>query len=223
MPDQASYVATGRYGGASAEERRADRRERLLEAALELLGTGGARTTTVRGVCERADLNPRYFYESFAGLDELVLAVFERVTGELTERILEAFEAADDDARAKARATIGACVAYLTDDQRRARVLFAEGLGDEALARRRLDTMHAMGQLVATYARRFYGLTDDTDPIGELAASLLVGGVTESIIAWLDGRLELDREGLVDDLAALWVITGEGAVAIARGRGAEGR
>ena len=215
---ETAHVATGRYAGAPAEERIAERRERLLEAALDLLGTDGWRGTTVRGVCEKAGLNPRYFYESFDDLDDLVIAVFERLVGEMTARILEAFDAAPDDAREKTHATIAACVHHLTEDPRRARVLFMEGLGNETLARRRLDAMHAMGQLVATYARGFYGLSDDTDPIGELGAAVLVGGVTESIIAWLDGRLKIDRERLIDDLTELWLITGEGAVAIARER-----
>jgi AcrR family transcriptional regulator len=213
-----SYVATGRYRGAPAEERRAERRERLLDTAFDLLGKGGWRGMTVRGVCEAARLNPRYFYESFADLDELVLAVFERVAAQTTERILDAFDAAADNAHAKAHATIEACVRYLTDDPRRARVMFLEALGNEALARRRLDAMHAMGQLLAAYARRFYGLPDDSDPVGDITAGLLVGGAAELIIAWLDGRLGVDREQLIEDLTELWVITGEGAVAIARHR-----
>lgn len=44
-----------------------------------MLGTDGWQATTVRGICERARLNPRYFYESFSGLDELLVAVFDRI------------------------------------------------------------------------------------------------------------------------------------------------
>lgn len=51
-----------------------------------------------------------------------------------------------------------------------------------------------------------------------MAAALLVGGVAELLIAWLDGRLALAREQLVDDLTALFVVTGEGALAIADAR-----
>jgi AcrR family transcriptional regulator len=217
-----TYVVSGRYGGASADERRAARRERLLNAAFESLGRGGWRETTVRGVCEGAGLNPRYFYESFADLDELVGAVFEREVGRATAEILAAFGAAPNDARAKSRAVIEACVEHLADDRRRARVLFSEALADDALARRRLETMHAVGQLVATTARQFYGRSGDDDPIAELAGALLVGGLVESIIAWLDGRLEIEREQLVTDLTELWVVMGEGALAIADRRAASG-
>ena len=208
----------GRYGGVSAEDRRSERRTRLLDAAFELLGTDGWRGTTVRAVCEAAKLNPRYFYESFEDLDALLVAVFDRITLEATAEILAAFDAAPVDAGAKSKATIGAFVMHVTDDPRRARVLFAEALGNEALARRRLDAMHAMWALLARYARAFYGRPDDADPIGDVAAALLAGGLAELVIAWLDGRIAVSREQLVEDVAALWVVTGEGAVAIARSR-----
>jgi AcrR family transcriptional regulator len=212
---ETSYAVSGRYGGASADERRAVRRERLVEAAFELLGRGGWRETTVRGVCEAAGLNPRYFYESFNDLGELVATVFEREVGRATAGILAAFDAAPDDARAKAHAVIEACVEHLTEDRRRARILFSEALGDDAMARRRVDTMHAVGQLIATTARQFYGRGDDRDPIAELAGAFLIGGLVETIIAWLGGRLEVNREQLIDDLTELWVVTGDGALAIA--------
>jgi AcrR family transcriptional regulator len=212
---ETSYTVSGRYGGASVDERRAARREQLVDAAFELLGRGGWRETTVRGVCVEAGLNPRYFYESFTDLDELVAAVFEREVGRATAGILAAFDAAPDDARAKARAVIDACVEHLTEDRRRARILFSEALGDDFMARRRVDTMHAVGQLIATTARQFYGRSEDEDPIAELAGAFLVGGLVETIIAWLDGRLQVERAQLVDDLTELWVAMGEGALAIA--------
>jgi hypothetical protein len=110
-------------------------------------------------------------------------------------------------------------VHHVTDDPRRARVLFVEALGNEALARRRLDAMHATWQLVASAAREFYAAPPgEADPIGDVAAALLVGGIAELLIAWLDGRLKVTRTQLVDDLAELFVVTGEGAVAIARAR-----
>ncbi|MCW3066334.1 MAG: TetR family transcriptional regulator [Solirubrobacterales bacterium] len=209
---------TGRYGGASANERRTARRERLLDAGFELLGTEGWSGTTVRRVCQRAALNPRYFYESFGDLDALLLAVFDRGLAEATERILVAYVTAPEEAHPKAEAAIGAFVEFVTEDPRWARIAFVEALGNEALARRRLETLHGMSQLVAARAREFYGVEGDPDPIGDVAAALLVGGIAELVIAWLDGRLHVTRERLVEDVVELFVITGEGAVAIARRR-----
>ncbi|MGH9046232.1 MAG: TetR/AcrR family transcriptional regulator, partial [Acidimicrobiales bacterium] len=59
------------WRGVPPEVRRAERRELLIEAAYELLGAEGWNGTTVRGVCQAARLNPRYFYESFDSLETL--------------------------------------------------------------------------------------------------------------------------------------------------------
>ena len=69
--------------------RRAERRELLVDAAFELLGTDGWNGTTVRGVCQAAHLNPRYFYESFDGLESLLLAVFDDLMGHARDRPLD--------------------------------------------------------------------------------------------------------------------------------------
>lgn len=210
---------SGRYGGSSAAERSAGRRERLMATALQLLGTAGWSGTTVRSVCAHAKLNPRYFYESFADLDDLVVAVFDAVSLDVTRALLAAAAAAPPgDPQRAARDAIGTFVRAVTDDPRVARVLFVEALGNEALARRRLDGMHEMWRILAAFGRGYYGREDDEDPIADVAAALLVGGATELLIAWLDGRLALTREQLIDDLAALFVITGEGAIAISAAR-----
>ena len=69
----------GRWVGLSADDRRATRRRLLIDAAFALLGTEGWSGTTVRAVCEAAQLNARYFYESFDDLDSLVVAVYDQV------------------------------------------------------------------------------------------------------------------------------------------------
>ncbi|MEZ5207847.1 MAG: TetR family transcriptional regulator [Acidimicrobiales bacterium] len=86
-----------RWSGKQPDERRRERRDLLLDTAYELLGTAGAAGTTVRGVCEAARLNPRYFYESFADLDELLVAVYDRAAVEAMTVMRGAQEAASDD------------------------------------------------------------------------------------------------------------------------------
>ena len=67
------------YGGEAGDARVARRRAALIDAALELLGQAEPAQVTVRGVCARAALTPRYFYESFVGVDDLVAATYEEV------------------------------------------------------------------------------------------------------------------------------------------------
>jgi AcrR family transcriptional regulator len=206
------------YGGVQAEDRRASRRARLMEAALDLLGTEGWQATTVRAICAQARLTPRYFYESFADRDELLLAVFDELVEEAAGHVLEAVASAEHDARAKARAAIGAFVELVTDDPRKARVLFVEAIGSEPLTRRRFDTVRMFAHLVAEQGREFYGLPPDTDSLVDTTALMLVGGLAETLLSWLDGNLRVTREQLVEDCTDLFVITGEGALTLARDR-----
>lgn len=134
--------------------------------------------------------------------------------------MLEAVLRAPGDARSKSRAAIGAFVELVTDDPRKARVLFIEAMGSEQLARRRFETLHVFAQLVAEQARTFYGVPGETDPLVEITALMLAGGLAEALLAWLDGTLHVPREQLIEDCTDLFVATGEAAVALVRGRGA---
>jgi AcrR family transcriptional regulator len=213
--------APGRpYGGTSAEDRLAERRERLLEAGLELLGGEGAASASVRGVCRQANLGPRYFYESFPDLDSLLLAIFDRILAEAGVRVLTAVEAAPADAHAKSRAAIATFVEYVTDDPRRARVLFVEAFGNERLMLRRLDGLRAFSELVMAQAQEFYDPPPGSEQLAEVAAKLLVGGMTEVLMSWLDGALDMTRDQVIDDLTELFTATGESALTIAKKRAA---
>ena len=202
MPTRAR---TGLYGGVSADERRADRRQRLLDAGLEVLGTDGWQATTVRAICEQAKLNPRYFYESFSGLDELLVAVFDRIQAEAIAVVLRSVEENPDDPDVTARAAIGAFVELMTEDPRKGRVAFVEAMGSEALLRRRLDTLQQAAEIVVAYGRELPEASAADEQTIQLTAQVLVGGLVEALIAWFEGRLEVSRERLVAHCAALFV------------------
>jgi AcrR family transcriptional regulator len=206
------------YGGVAAAERAASRRQRLLDAGLELLGTDGYGSTTVRAVCAQAKLTPRYFYESFADLDSLLVAVFDEIADELATEILKAVTPPPGDATETARAAIGAGVNTLTDDPRKARVLFTEAIGSEALAERRRQTLRGFAGLVAAQGRAFYGAPESSDRLVELSALMLVGGLSETFAAWLDGTVPATTEELIDDCTALFVATGETAARLSLNR-----
>jgi AcrR family transcriptional regulator len=207
-----SAESKGVYAGVGAAQRRAARRARLLEAALELLGTAGWKACTVRAVCSQARLSPRYFYESFADRDALLLALFDEISDEAAAAVLAAVRAAPEDALAKARAAIGAFVELVTDDPRKARVLFVEAVGSRMLTRRRFAAQRMFGELVASQARSFYEVSDAGDPLIDELALMVVGGFTEILLAWLDGRIHVTRTQLIEDCADLFVSTGESAV-----------
>lgn len=204
--------------GLPAADRRAERRTLLLDAAFELLGTEGSSGTSVRAVCQAARLNARYFYESFEDLDALVVAVFDRLIEELGAAVLTALRGAGDDPGDQTRAALRSIVEFVDEDRRRGRVLYVEALGSEALNRRRIETGHLLVASVEQHAAAAQGPLPAGEPIGRIAASLLVGGVGELVVAWLDGRIAADRDRLVDDATELLLAMGDAAARIAAAR-----
>jgi AcrR family transcriptional regulator len=209
---------TRTYGGVSADDRRARRRRLLVEAGVEIFGTQGAANATMTAVCARAKLTERYFYESFPDLDALLIAVFENVVEEATEVVLAAAEDSPDEARGRARAAIAAFVEFVTDDPRKARIAFVEALGSTALANRRYEALAGFAGLLGAQARAFYGTPDEADRIVRLTSFMLVGGLAETLIAWLGGELDLTRDELIDDCTDLFVAMGEAALRISADR-----
>jgi AcrR family transcriptional regulator len=195
-----------------AEDRRAERRTLLLDAALDLLGSVGWSGTTVRAVCHEARLNPRYFYESFDDLDALVVAVYDRLVEELRRGLEVAVAHSGDDRRSQMRAAVEHTVRFVDEDRRRARVLYVEALGSEALNRRRIET----GFAIAAFIER---AAPGGDQIAKISAAVLVGGFSELLVAWLDGAVDVPRDQLIDDATELFVALADAATRIAGRRG----
>ena len=81
------------YGGRSQDERRADRRLRLVQAGLEVFGTEGWGGTTIERLCAAAGVATRSFYEEFASREALLSAVYEDLMGGALAAVLPAVEA----------------------------------------------------------------------------------------------------------------------------------
>jgi AcrR family transcriptional regulator len=188
------------YRGEAAHERRSRRRSRLLEAGLQLLGTEGWRATTVTAVCDRARLTPRYFYESFADRDALLVAIFDGVIDEITREVLAA---APSDALETLRATVTAFVKVVTDDPRKGRAAFVEAFGSEALMRRRFERMRWFADQLAdqTRAGRRVGRAEARRL--HTASLIAAGGLIETMIVWLDGGLHSTADQVIDDYTRL--------------------
>jgi hypothetical protein len=105
-------------------------------------------------------------------------------------------------------------VRFVAADRRRARILYNEALGNEALNRRRIDTNHAlMEQLVAMSRDQREG-TAVSERVASVGAAVAVGGLSELILAWLEGRIHIEIEQLVDDAVAMFLAIGETAARI---------
>ncbi|HEY2216507.1 MAG TPA: TetR/AcrR family transcriptional regulator [Solirubrobacteraceae bacterium] len=211
-------MATERtYAGRSAQERKDARRRALLDAGLELIGTQGWTQTSVRGVYQLAGVSPRFFYESFASLDALAVAVYDEIVSEATADVIAAVSRAGADRHAQAEAAIRTVVDGLREDPRRARVVFVEALGSEALARRRRQTLRELSSVIEALGEASYDVLPP-DPLTKVTSALLAGGIFELLVAYTDGSIEVSEQQLIGDAAALVVGLGDAAAAIGAAR-----
>lgn len=198
--DEPRRDETGRsWAGTTLADRRARRNEQLLEAGLELLGTEGSAAMTVRAVCRGARLTERYFYESFAGREELLLAVYGRVAGEAHRVLTDAVADALDEPRARAHAAVDAFVGLLVDDPRKGRVLLLEPLAEPVLSRRGGELLPSFAALV----REQLDGSSSADAQVRMTSIAMVGALINLFVSYLDGTLAVSRKQLVDHCVTL--------------------
>lgn len=206
MPD--SGVARRVYAGETMQQRVARRRAAILDAAIVVVAENGWRQLTVERICEAAGLIRRYFYESFADLDALTVAMIDALTGQLLELVIRHDLTAP---RAELIHTmVGEVVDYGVAHPNNVRVLFGEMSATDAVAQRRRAAIRRIVQVLAADGRAIH---DADDPMIDLVASLLVNGSVATLLDWLDGTITMTKPQFVDGMAAMWLLTTESAIA----------
>lgn len=228
------------YAGRSPEDRREERRARLLAAGLELVGDDGVAAVSVRGVCSRAGLTPRYFYEEFGTVDALLRTLFDREFDAGLARVGTAVAALDADGAAgqprvalrgapsapsanelRVRAGVGAVLEFVSESPHRAALLLTQASGGGLLAQRRQERMEDIIVLLTALARTTYGTgepppaeaQEESDRALRSAATFVAGGIAQTVDAWIHGQITGTQDALRDDLAAQVLAVGDTASA----------
>lgn len=208
-----------RIRGLDAGERRARRREDLLDAALELFAAQGYQDTAIEQICKHAYVGTKSFYEVFTGKEALYLALLDRIVVDVTGRLTAALDAVGDDQgeSAAARALIRHFADAFVDDVRVARVTFGEGRAVTPLAEahRRTNRRWAASFVETVWQR----LGVATGPHAHAVAMGLIGGLFDIIADWLldtDWQLDTDtarpadRARLQDGLDRFYTVVSSG-------------
>lgn len=192
-------VQTRPYKGVPAAQRRAERREKLVRAGLELFGTRGIHATRVDDVCAEAGLTKRYFYESFTDLDALVGAVVDEVIAGLAAVVVPAIA---EHGWRNPRPVFEAFVSGLLADPRASRLLVEES-GYPVLAARRQELIDRAVDL-------WLEADPEADPsadrlaVQRLLAHAMAGAAGEVAVAWAHGRIDLDGDAVLDHLVRIF-------------------
>lgn len=207
-----------RYRGVSLEKRQGDRLAKLLDAGLTVMGTQGYQSATVRAICAEAGLTERYFYESFANREALLVAVYEQCIEQLTMAILTAIKDIEPPTpQALSQAGLEAFFSMLKQDPRIGRVLFIEVLGVsdgvDDLYRR---TTFSFTQLVLQISRPLYpgGRIPVRDE--ELVATGLVGAMIMIATRWILGSYDKPQDVVVESSLDIFNAVNGQLVALAK-------
>lgn len=186
--DKAAGVPLARrvYGGVAAEQRVQERRERLMEAALELFATQGYQNTPIEQLCAAAKVTTRHFYEAFPGREALLLALYERIIRETQAAVREVLQRPGLALAVRIPLVMQAFVQAYVSDRRRAQIGVLEVVGvSPVVEKRRREVIREFAQVLEGYADSLVaqGLLPQRDhhPV----SLALVGGINELLAEWL--------------------------------------
>ena len=198
--------APGRlFAGRTTEERRAERRARLLAAAGRIYGERGYRNATVKAVCDAAGLTERYFYESFANSEDLLCACFQDGADALLTEVRRAGSDAGGPPRARALAGLLVYLSHLRERPASARMFLIEMSSVSSRADRLVsENLDRFGALLAEI---FQGA--DTRP-SHLLVRGAIGGGLHIAQAWISDGYTEPVETVADTILRLYALVGEG-------------
>jgi hypothetical protein len=76
-------------------------------------------------------------------------------------------------------------------------VAYAQTYGDEALMRSRFAGMRQVADVIIEQTRLVLELPEGQDTAIAATSQLITGGAAELVMVWLDGGLDVDRDGLI--------------------------
>ena len=192
-----------KWGGRTADERRAKRRLQLMDAAIRTYGERGFRNTSVKAVCVAAGLTERYFYEWFENSEDMLQQCFKRVTGELIATMRDTAQNAGGGSDEHVRAALLTYLGHLKGNPPAARLFLMEMASisqeTDALVSKSLDEFG--GLLLEVVGRRLHH--DDLPP---LLLKGVVGGGLHVARTWVSNGYAESVDEVADTLLQLYLL-----------------
>lgn len=187
------------YGGKTAEERQAARRQALVDAAVHLFGEQGFATVSIDAICAEAGLTKRYFYEAFASREALLSAAYEAATREYMQSILAAVAPHLSDARKLVRAGLQESFGFVKRNPAKARLIMIEAM----TVRSQLGNMYgerydAFVDLMLQFTQPFLHGPKVPNKVLRVMAKSAVGIIIHLCQSWLANDFKQPMAELVD-------------------------
>lgn len=198
-------ITQRRYNGATADERRAQRHERLLQAAYEVFGAHGYRQTTMRLICAQARLADRYFHEHFASVHDCFLSVHDRTTLEVAAAVEATIRTLPPDLLTRARGAMRTFFEQIQHDPRRARILIQDASNSGLTAENRVAQQYGfIVDLLRARFRQKYPFLQGKPNI-DLIISGCIGMVSSTTMLWIERGFDTDLDHLIDHNFYAWL------------------
>jgi AcrR family transcriptional regulator len=173
----------------------ADRREAILEAALDAFAGGGYHETSLDAVADRAGISKALIYEHFVSKRELHRALLERYVHELLARVIEATAAAEPG-EARLRGGLEAFLDFVEERRDAWRFVFRNVSDPEiadAVNRLREEVAVTLAGLMAADAPPEWTASPELSRETEMIAQELTGAV-QALANWWDEHRDVPRE-----------------------------
>jgi AcrR family transcriptional regulator len=175
-----------RYKGADPQERMAERREKILSAALELFGTRGFRATTLAMLSANSGVPHRYLIQIFPEKEEILWEIYQGIFKEVREAVLAVPAPVPFDLDNWIRANIACACSTMAADLRKARITFLEVVGiSPAFETRRRGVIRDFARLIRDSLHLTslpLPMTDEEVHYGTIG---LVGVFNEIMVEWM--------------------------------------
>jgi len=178
---------------------RRQRREQLLESALDVFVAQGYHAAAMDDIAERAGVSKPVLYQHFPGKLELYLALLDQSCDQIITGAARALESTEDN-KQRVTATMHAFYDYVADDEGAFRLVFESDLTNEPAVRARVDRVTSeCAKLIAHVISDDTGLPEEQS---QLLAVSLVG------MGQVSARFWLAEGGSIDQAAAASLVAG---------------
>lgn len=193
-----------KWRGRMADERKAERRAQLLTAAIKVYSERGFRHSSVKAVCEAAGLTERYFYESFANSEDLLIAVASASTDHLMAELREKADAVTREERL--RTILLNYFLLLRNQPAHARTFMVEIRGISPVVDAYLvSAVETFAELIAD------STLDSLTRVDRLVAVGAVGAIVHIALDWIINDFSMPIDDVVDAACRLGAVLDKGA------------
>lgn len=192
-------VKERQFKGMSLSERKVARREKLIEAGIEMYGKHGFFSVTVKDICNEAKLTERYFYESFKKSENLFQTIFLQLVEKMQQNLMQSVLQGSPDPMRMIDAGLNGFFAMLQDDPRTARIIYVDAMLVQELHNHATiqETMSRFDRMIHAFVTLMMPHIHLSEKEISMIATGLNGYVTQIAVRWVMSGFKSPREEVV--------------------------